>query len=174
MTKLSSKARKKPVKLTKERQARALALIESGEFLCDVATQIGVTRQALFALRQRDEAFREAWNAAEEIGNQIQAAETEQEMDFRGRIGWLEPRFFEGHICGFVKKYSDALLLARMKALDPKRYGDRTSIEHAGEIKSPAAIAVPGALTPESWEEVAENMKKLGPPPLDAKSDEGD
>ena len=100
--------RKKPVQLTKARQAKALALLESGEFICNVADQIGVTRQALFKLRKRDKAFRKAWDEAAAIGEGIQASLCEEEMDFRGRIGWLEPKFFEGRICDLVKKYSDA------------------------------------------------------------------
>lgn len=129
MTKLTPRSRKKPVRLTKERQAKALALLESGEFVCDVADQIGVTRQAIFKLRKTNEAFGAAWDEAAEIGEGIQASVCEQEMDFRGRIGWIEPKFFEGRICGFVKKYSDALLIARMKALAPDKYGDKTKID---------------------------------------------
>lgn len=135
MTKLTPRSRKKPVRLTKERQAQALALLESGEFICDVADRIGVTRQAIFKLKKKDEAFRKAWDEAAEIGEGIQASLCEQEMDFRGRMGWLEPKFFEGNVCGFVKKYSDALLIARIKALAPEKYGDRTKVDHTGGLQ---------------------------------------
>ena len=134
--------RKKPIQLTKARQAKALALLESGEFICNVADQIGVTRQALFKLRRRNEAFRKAWDEAAVIGEGIQASLCEEEMDFRGRIGWLEPKFFEGRICGFVKKYSDPLLLARLKAIAPERYGDKTKVEHSGADGDPITVKI--------------------------------
>ena len=111
------------------RRKRAIELIESGEFIVDVADSIGVSRQTLYREKAKNEAFAKAWIEAETIGHQIQANMTEHEMDFRGRIGWLEPKFFEGRIVGFVKKYSDALLLARMKALDPAKYGDKTKVD---------------------------------------------
>lgn len=140
MTKLTPRSRKKPVRLTKERQAKALALLESGEFICDIADQIGVTRQAIFKLKKRNEAFGAAWDEAAEIGEGIQASLCEQEMDFRGRIGWLEPKFFEGRVCGFVNKYSDALLLARLKALAPDKYGDKTKID--ATLSTPPGITL--------------------------------
>ena len=150
MTDLTPRRRKKPVKLTKERQARALALLESGEFICDVADQIGVTRQALFELKKRDEAFAKAWGMAEEIGMEVQATETEREMDVRGRLGYLVPKFYEGRICGFEQKYSDALLLARAKALMPEKYGDKTKID--GTLNVGGLLVIGGSSkTAEEW-----------------------
>ena len=163
---MTPRARKKPVRLTKARQAMALDLLKSGGFVCNVADQIGVTRQALFELRRRDEEFRKAWDEAAEIGDGIQASLCEEEMDFRGRIGWLEPKFFEGRICGFIKKYSDALLVARMKALDPARYGDKTKVDVNGTVGVAGAVVVPGTMTPESWEGAAGQFDNLGPPPM--------
>ena len=121
--------------MNEARRKRALEFIESGEFIVDVAEIIGVSRQTLYREKGKNEAFAKAWKEAEAIGHKIQADVTEQEMDFRGRIGWVEPKFFEGRICGFVRKYSDALLVARIKALDPARYGDKTKVDHSGGLK---------------------------------------
>ena len=63
------------------------------------------------------------------IGDMIQLSECEKEADFRGRLGWLEPKFYEGRVCGFIRKYSDGLLLARMKALAPEKYGDKAKVD---------------------------------------------
>ena len=104
-------------------------MLESGDFVCEIADRIGVTRQALHKLRKSDPEFSDAWDEAAEIGEEIQLSLCEQEADFRGRIGWLEPRFFEGRVCGFIKKYSDALLMAKLKALAPEKYGDKTKVE---------------------------------------------
>lgn len=50
-------------------------------------------------------------------------------MEFRGRIGWIEPQFYEGKICGYRQKFSDGLLMARVKKLDPEGYGDKTKVD---------------------------------------------
>ena len=94
-----------------------------------MAEQLGVTRQALWKLRKRDEAFSKAWDDAAEIGDSIKVSVLEKEADFRGQIGWLEPKFYEGRICGFVQKYSDSLLQLRLKALAPEKYGDKTKVD---------------------------------------------
>ncbi|MGI9491803.1 MAG: helix-turn-helix domain-containing protein [Geminicoccaceae bacterium] len=166
MTRVTPKRRKKPVGMNEPRRQRALALIEAGEFITQVADQIGVSRQTLYREKRRNKAFANAWEEAEAIGHQIQASLGEEEMDFRGRLGWLEPKFHEGRICGFIRKFSDALLLARMKALMPEKYGNKTKIDHSGETHHPGALIVPGVMVPKHWEEVAQQMKDLGPPPM--------
>ena len=116
-------------KLTRKRRQKALELIRSGEHVIDVADAIGVTRQTLYYHRRTDPDFAREWDEAADIGDLIQLSECEKEADFRGRLGWLEPKFYEGRVCGFVRKYSDGLLLARLKALAPQKYGDKTKVE---------------------------------------------
>ncbi|MGI9452075.1 MAG: hypothetical protein ACR2QH_15760, partial [Geminicoccaceae bacterium] len=84
-----------------------MELIRSGEQIIDVADAIGVARQTLYALRKADPVFAKEWDEAADIGDMIQLSECEKEADFRGRLGWLEPKFFEGRICGYLRKYSD-------------------------------------------------------------------
>ena len=114
MTRITPKRRKKPVEMNDRRRKRPFELIESGEFILQVADQIGISRQTLYREKWKNKEFAQAWEEAETVGHQIQAALGEQEMDFRGRIGWLEPKFYEGRVCGFIRKFSDALLLARI------------------------------------------------------------
>lgn len=127
-------------KLTRKRRQKALELIRSGEHVIDAADAIGVTRQTLYYHRKTDPEFAREWDEALEIGGLVQLSECEKEADFRGRIGWLEPKFFEGHICGFIRKYSDGLLLARLKALAPQKYGDKTKAE--ATVNKPEGIVV--------------------------------
>ena len=35
-----------------------------------------------------------------------------------------EPRFYEGEVCGYVRKYSDTLLIFLLKARRPAKYQD--------------------------------------------------
>ena len=94
-----------------------------------MADQIGVTRQALWKLRKNDEEFAKAWDEAAEIGDRIKVSVLEKEADFRGQVGWIEPKYFEGRICGYIPKFSDSLLTLRLKALAPERYGDKTKVD---------------------------------------------
>jgi len=115
--------------MARKRRRKALELIRSGEQIIDVADAIGVARQTLYALRRADPDFAREWDEAADIGDMIQLNECEKEADFRGRLGWLEPKFYEGRVCGFIRKYSDGLLLARLKALAPEKYGDKAKVD---------------------------------------------
>jgi DNA-binding XRE family transcriptional regulator len=126
--------------MTRKRRQKALELIRSGEQIIDVADAIGVARQTLYALRKTDPEFAREWDEAADIGDLIQLSECEKEADFRGRLGWLEPKFYEGRVCGFVRKYSDGLLLARLKALAPEKYGDKAKVDAI--LNSPQGIAL--------------------------------
>ena len=126
--------------MTRKRRRKALELIRSGEQIIDVADAIGVARQTLYYLRKTDPDFAREWDEAADIGDLIQLSECEKEADFRGRLGWLEPKFYEGRVCGFIRKYSDGLLLARMKALAPERYGDKAKVD--ATLNSPQGLVL--------------------------------
>ncbi|MDH3662914.1 MAG: hypothetical protein OEU92_23290 [Alphaproteobacteria bacterium] len=117
-----------------------MELIRSGEQIIDVADAIGVARQTLYALRKADPDFAREWGEAADIGDLIQLSECVKEADFRGRLGWLEPKFYEGRVCGFIRKYSDGLLLARMKALAPEKYGDKAKVD--ATLNSPQGLVL--------------------------------
>ena len=110
--------------MTLRRRRKALELISSGEHIFDKA----------------DPAFARDWDEAADIHDLIQLSECEKEADFRGRLGWLEPQFYKGRVCGFIRKYSDGLLLARLKALDPEKYGDKTKVD--ATLNNPQGIAL--------------------------------
>lgn len=69
--------------------------------------------------RKKDPAFDEAWEIALEMAKDA----VETEIHRRGVEGYTEDVWYRGEKVGETKKYSDSLLLARMKALDPERYG---------------------------------------------------
>jgi hypothetical protein len=147
------------IKLTSKVRQTVLEQIEAGETISNVASAAGVSRQALYKLKKIDEGFAAKWDEAAAIGVQIQLAECEQAMDYRGRLGWLEPKYHEGKIVGAVRRYSDNLLLARVKAL-AKRAGDRSYIDRADvtsadERMQGGIIALPTPCKSEAeWEEL--------------------
>ncbi len=49
----------------------------------------------------------------------------EEEADRRGRDGFDVPVFCQGRTCGTTRRYSDGLLLARLKAIRPEAYREK-------------------------------------------------
>jgi hypothetical protein len=51
---------------------------------------------------------------------------------------------------------------------------ETSRVEIEGDINARAAIEVPGQMTPENWQEVADQYDALGPPPVDMVLDDED
>jgi hypothetical protein len=64
----------------------------------------------------------------------------EQEIHERAVVGWREPVFHKGAICGEVLKKSDVLLIFMTKAKMP-HYRDKMGLEHSGPDGGPIPIA---------------------------------
>lgn len=58
--------------------------------------------------------------------------EVDAEIRRRGIQGVDEPVFYQGAICGSVRKFSDLLLIFRAKALMPEKYRERHEVTGAG------------------------------------------
>jgi len=123
----------KKLKLNRDRQQRFLtALAETG--IVSVAVEIaGTSRTRVYELRKRDSAFAEAWEEAEE-----QAADAlEAEAWRRAVTGVPEPLVSAGKVVRdddgqplAIRRYSDTLLLALLKARRPEKFKDRAVVEH--------------------------------------------
>lgn len=78
-------------------------------------------RTCVYAWREDDADFAKRWRQTKKIGAEL----LEDEADRRGRDGYDEPVFFRGERRDSRKKYSDGLLLARLKAEFPEKYQER-------------------------------------------------
>jgi hypothetical protein len=123
----------KRVKLTRERQERFLkALAETG--IVSVAVEIaGTSRTRVYELRKRNPAFAKAWEEAEERA----ADALEAEAWRRAVVGVQEPLVSSGKVVRdddgqplAIRRYSDALMIALLKARRPDRFKDRAVVEH--------------------------------------------
>ncbi len=97
--------------------------LENGHSIRAACAAAGYTRQVVYRWRQKDPAFDESWRRAVMMGADL----LEEEADRRGRDGWDQPVFFRGGQAGVKRKYSDALLLARLKAVRPDLYRERAT-----------------------------------------------
>jgi hypothetical protein len=109
---------------TAEGDAKFFAALENGHPVRAACDAAGYVRSCVYVWRKDDAAFAERWARAIEIAADL----CEEEADRRGREGYDEPVFFQGEQCGTKRRYSDALLLARLKALKPDQYRERITI----------------------------------------------
>lgn len=67
----------------------------------------------------------------------------ESEADRRGVEGFDQDVYYEGEVVGQQKKFSDPLLMFRMKALHPERYRERTEVKHDGAATTNVTVILP-------------------------------
>lgn len=79
--------------------------------------------------------------AAFEEANRKFCEDLEQEIHTRAVVGWQEPVFHKGEVCGTILKKSDTLLIFMTKAKLPQ-YRDRVGLEHSGPDGGPIPIAL--------------------------------
>ncbi len=94
--------------------------LENGYAINDACDAAGYARRSVYRWREADEAFAHDWARALMVAADL----VEEEADRRGRHGYDEPVFYQGVQCGAKRRFSDALLLARLKALKPAQYRD--------------------------------------------------
>ena|SRR5262245_12531219 len=88
-----------------------------------------IARVTQYDWLERDKGYAKAFKDAQACYLEI----LEREADRRAREGWDEAVFYKGDICGYVRKFSDTMLIVRLKRLDPS-YRDRYDVNHSGSI----------------------------------------
>lgn len=139
---------------------RRKGVSKQGAFLAAFKITASITRAAAAAKIDRvlhyrwlaeDEEYTEAFRQAREEAAQA----LEDEAIRRAHEGWEEPVIYHGELCYqrdsrgrtrkrvlTVRKYSDQLLLATLKAWLPEKYRERVTAEHTGPDGNPIEVAV--------------------------------
>jgi hypothetical protein len=100
------------------------------------AEAINVSRTCLYEHKRDDEEFSEAWDKAVEVGEVALIENLERECDRRAVEGVDKPVYQQGQMVGYVRHYSDSLLMFRLKKLDP-RYAKQVI---AGDKEQPLVL----------------------------------
>ena len=101
------------------KEALFLHLLSEGVSVCEACARASLPRRSVYARRREDKDFATLWDEALAM-----AADTlEAEADRRGRDGWNEDVYYRGQVVGQRRRYSDRMLIFRLKALKPERYG---------------------------------------------------
>lgn len=123
-------------------RAFLVALAKSGN-VTKAAAAAKITRSTAYLLKREASDFAEAWDEAiEEAGDLL-----ELEARRRAVSGVKEPVFYQGEECGYVRKYSDTLLIFLLKGAKPEKYRER--FEHTGKDGKPIEFNAIIALTAE-------------------------
>lgn len=118
-----------PSTRTPEGDAVFFAALENGFPVRGACDASGYARRCVYRWRKDDKDFAAQWSEALQVATDL----LEEEADRRGRDGYDEPVFFQGNVAGAKRKYSDGLLLARLKALRPEQYRERISMTGANQ-----------------------------------------
>lgn len=111
-------------KLTEQKKEKFLRLLKETGNVSKSAQAIGIKRQTLYQLRDKDPKFKEEWQEAFESF----LDSCEQEVVRRGVKGYEKPVFYGGKQIGTVREYSDNLLMFYLKRYRPE-FRDRLKVE---------------------------------------------
>jgi len=105
----TTKKEKKAPKFLKE-------LRENGGFIGKACEAVGVSKQSVYVWRESDPEFAANWERAVDLATE----DLEKEARRRAYQGVEEPVFYQGEVCGHVRKFSDTLLMFTIKARKPE------------------------------------------------------
>lgn len=133
--------RKKYIHRTQDLDQKFIDALLEGLGPLKSAKKAGYSVSSVYGWRKNDDEFAKRWAEADEVGTQIQLATLEAECDRRAISGVVDKIIQVGDKTHEFKKYSDSLLMFRMKKLDPT-YRDRVDLNHSGQIDNPQAAVV--------------------------------
>jgi len=116
--------------VTSAKKDKFLKALAQGASVTKAAQRAGFARQYAYELRDEDEEFAEAWDVAVEAGTDA----LEDEAVRRGKEGVRKPVYQGGKLAGYVREYSDTLLIFMLKGRRPETFKERVEQTHRGNI----------------------------------------
>ena len=114
----SGRYRQGSTTVTEKARSTFLATLMEGWSPTRAAHEAGHPRSTFYNLRENNDGFRLAWDAALEAGSD----RLEDAAKTRSIEGWEEPVFYQGKACGTVRKFSDTLLMFQLNGRRPEKY----------------------------------------------------
>lgn len=160
-------AKKKPVRRYRKQEevdaklAHFLARFAEHGNKSQACREADLPRQTVDLRARSDEALAEQLDAAKQ-----QAADRlEEEARRRAVDGWMEPVFYKGEEVGYVRKFSDTLLLRLLEAHSPARFSRRyQALGRDGQPADPAQGGVyllPDTVPRDAWAVYAEQQRDV-------------
>jgi hypothetical protein len=95
-----------------------LEQLSEGVCVTEACERAGMARRTAYRRRIEDRDFRELWDESLRMAADL----LEAEADRRGRTGWSEDIYHKGRVIGTRHRYSDRMLMFRLRALKPAMY----------------------------------------------------
>jgi hypothetical protein len=116
--------RKKNAKKTSELMLAMIQAYAQTGHVGLAASLAGITRRTHERWMQKFPKYATAFNEAKrEAGDEL-----ETECMRRAMLGVEEPVYYQGNVCGHIKRYSDGLAQFLLRGIMPERYGSKTEV----------------------------------------------
>jgi hypothetical protein len=137
------------MRLTAKRRAAFLEGLAATGNVTEACRRAAIGRRTVYDAREKDKAFKAAWDEAEEIACDALVAEARRRavdgvqspVVSHGKLVMVERKDAAGNVIGkaplMVREYSDTLLLALLKAHRPRQFRERPVTV---ETEGPATI----------------------------------
>ena len=113
------------MKLTTKKKEAFLQLLKGGMPVIHACTKASISNYTMYTHRKDNADFAQQWASAVEQGEKVILDKLEAEADRRAMDGYLKPVYHNGAAVGAERRYSDVLLIVRLKALAPHKYKER-------------------------------------------------
>lgn len=130
--------RGRTIRTDKKRSGFLALLRDTGGNVTKACESAGIGRRSAYEWREADPEFAAEWDEAVEAGTE----ELEEEARRRAFSGVDEPVFYQGEVCGEVRKYSDTLLIFLLKGRRPEKYRENIKAELGGPDGGPVIVKV--------------------------------
>lgn len=112
------------------------------------AAAAGWTASTAYSFRKSDAQFKDMWDNAMSFATDS----LEFEARRRAQHGVEKPVYQQGKLVGYVREYSDPLLVLLLKAHRKDLFGDQQKLEHNHKG---GVLVVPGVSSEDAWEKAA-------------------
>jgi hypothetical protein len=134
----AGKCAEKSTQSTLKKRAAFLAAFRENGNVSESAKLAGIQRTTHYLWLKTSKVYEDAFNDAREDA----ADALEKEARRRAVEGVNEPVFYQGAKCGFVRKYSDTLLIFLLKGNRPEKFRERYEHAHTGKDGSELTFTI--------------------------------
>jgi hypothetical protein len=85
---------------------------------------VNISHGSIYNHKNADPEFSAEWDEAYKLGTET----LEQEARRRAVEGWDEPKFHDGVVVGYVRKFDSTLLMFLLKSRDRDRFSDKSDV----------------------------------------------
>ncbi len=131
-------------KRTKEQQqADFLAALQEYASVSRACKRVKVSRTNVYYWLKHDPAFKVGFDEAAEVASFA----LEDEAIRRAYEGTNKPVYQKGELVGYIREYSDTLMIVLLKARMPEKYKDKSAMELGGMGGKPITVSALDGLT---------------------------